>query len=128
MNVQTWADDGGGGIQSGTQESITGTVTKSTTPSTAYYFLPKTTSTTAIAGQRTTLAMTLREPSNEYKYAELLGFINPTIYIRKPVGVEVYSGSITVKEIGGGAIPFTVEEYTTAQEANIIAIHIPKQI
>jgi hypothetical protein len=72
--------------------------------------------------------MTLREPSNDYRYAELIAFIDPTIYIRKPAGVEVYSGSIIVKEIGGGTIPFTVDEYTTAPGANVVAVHIPKQI
>jgi hypothetical protein len=72
--------------------------------------------------------MSLREPSNEYKYGELVAFVNPTIYIRKPAGVQVYSDSITVKEINGVSIPFTVEEYTTTKQADIIAIHISKQI
>ncbi|MDR0608248.1 MAG: hypothetical protein LBG52_08155 [Candidatus Peribacteria bacterium] len=128
VNVQTWADDGSGGVQSGTSESITGTVTRSITTSTAYHFFPKATSTTVTAGQRQTRAMALREPSNEYRYAELIALLNPTIYIRKPLGVEVYSGGITVKAIGGGTIPFTVDEYTTSQGAEVIAIHTTKQI
>jgi hypothetical protein len=72
--------------------------------------------------------MILREPSNEYRYGELVAFIDPTIYIRKPAGVQIYSGSVVVNEISGSNIPFTVSEYTTTQGADIIAIHIPKQI
>jgi hypothetical protein len=74
--------------------------------------------------------MTLREPSNDYRYAELVAFVDPTIYIRKPAGVQIYSdsGSVVVKEIGGSNIPFTLSEYTTSKGADIVAIHIPKQI
>jgi hypothetical protein len=72
--------------------------------------------------------MRLREPDNEYKYGELIAFVDPTIYIRKPAGVQIYSGSVVVNEINGSNIPFTLSEYTTSQGANIIAIHIPKQI
>jgi hypothetical protein len=72
--------------------------------------------------------MTLREPGNESLYGQLVAFVDPTIYIRKPAGVQVYPDSIVVKEIGGSNIPFTVSGYTTSQGADIIAIHIPKQI
>jgi hypothetical protein len=128
VNLQTWADDGSGGMQSGSQNSITGTVTTSTTTSQGYYFYAKSNNTNVTAGQTLTWTMYLREPSNEYKYGELVAFTDPTIYIRKPAGVQIYSGSIIVKEIGSGAIPFTVDEYTTPQGADILAVHIPKQI
>jgi uncharacterized membrane protein len=72
--------------------------------------------------------MSLREPHNDYRYGELVAFTDPTIYIRKPVGVQVYSSGIIVKEIGGKTLPFTVDEYTTDKGADIVAIHIPKQI
>jgi hypothetical protein len=126
--VQTRADDGSGGIQSGSQNSVTGTVTKSTNTSQGYYFYANNNNTTATAGQNSTYTLYLREPSNEYRYGELVAFINPTIYIRKPAGVEVYSGGITVKKIGGATIPFTVDEYTTSTGADMVAIHIPTNI
>ena len=128
VNVQTRTDDGVGGVVSGSQNSITGTVTRSTTTSAGYHFLPKFSSTSVTAGQRSSRTMTLREPSNEYTYGQLVAFTDPTIYIRKPTGVEVYSGNIIVKEMEGGEIPFIVNEYTTAQGAEIVAISIPKEI
>ncbi|GHV25645.1 hypothetical protein FACS1894176_04650 [Bacteroidia bacterium] len=128
VNVQTWADGGSGGILSGTQNSITGTVTRNTNTSQGYRLVASTSNTTVTAGQTLTRKMSLREPDNAYRYGDLVAFINPTIYIRKPAGVEVYSGSIIVKKIGGTNIPFTVDEYTTSQGANIVAIHIPTNI
>jgi hypothetical protein len=58
--------------------------------------------------------MSLREPDNAYRYGHFAAFVDPTIYIRKPAGVEIYTGTITVKKIGGAAIRFTIDEYTTS--------------
>jgi hypothetical protein len=59
--------------------------------------------------------MQLREPDNSYRYGHFAAFADPTIYIRKPAGVQILTGSITVKKIGGANIPFIVSEYTTTQ-------------
>lgn len=128
VNVQTRADDGSGGMYSGSQNSITGTVTKSTNTSQGYYFYAQNNSTTATAGKTSTSTFYLREPNNGYKYGELVAFVNPNIYIRKPDGVQIYSGSINVKKIGGTTIPFTVDEYISSQGAEIVAIHIPTNV
>jgi hypothetical protein len=75
--------------------------------------------------------MYLREPNNGYRYGHFIAFTDPTIYIRKPAGVQIFSGSITVKKIGGAAISsFTVQEYETPYTSGqqIIAITVPTKI
>jgi hypothetical protein len=57
------------------------------------------TSTTLVAGQSLTQKISLREPSNQYRYGDIVAFTNPTIYIRNPNGVQISTGSITVKKI-----------------------------
>jgi hypothetical protein len=49
VNVQTRADNGSGGIQAGSQNSVTGTVTKSLDTSQGYRFTSETNSTTVTA-------------------------------------------------------------------------------
>lgn len=128
MTLQTWADNGSGGATTGTQNNLTLSVTNNSNNSEAYRFTANTKDTTVTAGQRKTWTMSLREPSNEYRYGRFLAFADPTIYIRKPAGVEIYSGDVTVKKISGASVPFTVDEYTTAKGAQIIAIHITTKI
>ena len=128
VNVQTRAGDGSGGVQSGSHNSITGTITKNLT-NPYVYFYAKNASMSVTAGQTATQTVYLRENDSISNLNDhVAAFVNPTIYIRKPAGVHIYSGSITVNEMSGGAVPFTISEYTTTQGAEVIAIHISKQI
>ena len=112
VTASTWADDGSGGVETGSKISVSGTVTRKDTASVQLGFLITPNTDIVIpAGSSQTVTFLVRRMS-EFPYMDIQGLSNPTIYIRKPAGIRIDKSSISIT--GKAGVTHTVTEYTTA--------------
>jgi hypothetical protein len=126
VTVNTRSDSGNGSKEMGSENTLTSTITRIASPGVVIRDIPTLgTQFDVVAGTRKTIGRTL--DAYYYQSRDLMGFTNPTVYLRKPTGVAIDTDSITVTK-NGQTIPFTISEYVTSQGAGIVAIHTTAKV
>jgi hypothetical protein len=126
VTITAWADNGSGGIQSGSLVTKTGIIKRDPTANTTVGMnTNKGNPFTVTAGSSVSITLTI--DVGYYAYGRLMGVTDPTIYFRKLSGITILTGSFLAKK-DGQSIPFSVSEYITSQGEEIIAVRIPAKI